>query len=332
MRMPLDEIIAKLAEILEAEGFVSERADRCARLVVQADCDGVFSHGLAGFPSMIGMVREGLIDPAAEPKLVESFGAIERWDGHRGIGPWNAWCSMNRAIALARECGMGCVALRRTNHWRRGGNYGWQAAEAGMIGICWTNTKALMPAWGTDERTVGNNPLILAVPRSNGPIVLDIAMSQFSFGKLGTLMRAGEQTSVPGGYDKDGNLSCDPETIRGSGRALPIGYWKGSGLAILLDVIAAILSGGRTTREIEMHPKESSVSQVFIAFDAERIAGPGAADRIAEEGIADIHSASPLTEGGRVLYPGERSIETRRESERLGVEVDEQVWASICAL
>ena len=333
MRMPFDEIVAKLTEILEGEGFVRERANRCARLVVQADCDGVFSHGVAGFPHMIKMVRDGLVDPAAEPEMIESFGAVERWDGHLGIGPWNAWCSMNRAIELAREQSVGCVALRRTNHWRRGGNYGWQAAEAGMIGICWTNTMAIMPAWGGDERKIGNNPLVLAVPRSKGPVVLDIAMSQFSFGKLGALTRAGKKTSVPGGYDKDGNLSSDPETIRGAGgRALPIGYWKGSGLAVLLDLIAAILSGGRSTLEIGMESTETSISQVFIAFDAKRIAGPGAADRIAEDVIADIHKANPLTEGGRVLYPGERSIKTRRESEQLGVEVDENVWANICAL
>ena len=90
---------------------------------------------------------------------------------------------MERAIALGREHGMGCVALANTNHWMRGGTYGWQAVDAGAIGICWTNTMANLPAWGAAEPRVGNNPLVIAVPHARGPVVLDMAMSQFSSGR-----------------------------------------------------------------------------------------------------------------------------------------------------
>src|SRR5439155_10919673 len=113
--------------------------------------------------------------------------SLERWDGRRGPGNLNAYESMARAIAMARDHGIGCVALANTNHWMRGGTYGWQAADAGVIGICWTNTLANLPPWGAAEPRIGNNPLVIAVPRrgSGGAhVVLDMAMSQFSYGAL----------------------------------------------------------------------------------------------------------------------------------------------------
>src|SRR5262249_12838057 len=151
-----------------------------------------------------------------------------------------------------------------TNHWGRGANYGWQAAEAGVIGICWTNTLANLPPWGADEPRVGNNPLVIAVPRSSGHVVLDMAMSQFSIGKLAIHRRSGERLPVPGGFDTHGELTRDAAAILETGRTLPIGFWKGSGLAILLDLIAVVTSGGRATHEISLKPEqETGLSQVF---------------------------------------------------------------------
>ena len=107
------------------------------------------------------------------------FGAFERWDGHRGFGPLNAKLAMDRAVELAKEFGMGIVALGNNNHWMRGGNYGWQAADQGCIGICWSNTCPNMPAWGGMDRKIGNNPLIFAVPRSNGGHVMIYIVNLF---------------------------------------------------------------------------------------------------------------------------------------------------------
>ena len=128
---------------------------------------------------------------------------------------------MERALALARTHGLGCVALANTNHWMRGGSYGWQAAEAGAIGICWTNTLANLPPWGMSQPRVGNNPLIIAVPRAAGHVVLDMAMSQFSMGALEAYRLRGDPLPVPGGYDDTGVLTCDPAAIEASMRPLP---------------------------------------------------------------------------------------------------------------
>src|SRR6185312_8910096 len=136
---------------------------------------------------------------------------------------------MERAIDLSREHGIGCVALRNTTHWMRGGTYGWQAADAGMIGICWTNTMPNLPPWGDTVPRLGNNPLIVAVPRAGGHVVLDMAMSQFSYGALAAYRKRGELLPVDGGFDTAGNLTRDPGAIDRAQPPLPIGYWKGSG-------------------------------------------------------------------------------------------------------
>ena len=144
-------------------------------------------------------------------------------DRRRGPGNLNAYECMGRAISLSRENGVGCVALANTNHRMRGGTYGWQAADAGVIGICWTNTMANLPPWGSIEPRLGNNPLVIAIPRPNGHVVLDIAMSQFSYGALASYRTRGELLPVDGGFDTAGESTRDPAAIEESQRPLPIG-------------------------------------------------------------------------------------------------------------
>ncbi len=242
MRIPYSQIHEVLRRVLVDRGFDADRADLCARLFADTDRDGVYSHGLNRFPRFIRYIANGVVDVHGRPVPVAVHGGMERWDGRRGPGNLNAHASMARAIALAREHGIGCVALANTNHWMRGGSYGWQAADAGVIGICWTNTLANVPPWGASEPRIGNNPLIVAVPRTKGHVVVDMAMSQFSVGALQAYRARQQMLPVAGGYDEEGRLSTDPAAIEMSRRLLPIGFWKGSGLAVVLDMVAAILS------------------------------------------------------------------------------------------
>src|SRR5262249_36973433 len=239
-RIAYQEVYETLLQILLKLGFSGWRAQLCARLFTEASCDGVYSHGVNRFPRFRQMIESGVVDVQAEPVLAAQLGAVERWDGKCGPGNLNAFVSMERAIALSRQHGVGCVALANTNHWMRGGSYGWQAAEAGGIGICWTNTMPNLPPWGATEARLCNNPLVLAVRRAEGHIVLDMAMSQFSYGTLEAYRISNEELPVNGGFDAGGELTRDAAAIEASGRPLPIGYWKGSGLALLLDMLAAL--------------------------------------------------------------------------------------------
>jgi 3-dehydro-L-gulonate 2-dehydrogenase len=331
MRVSYQQLHGTLRRALEARRMEPARADLCARLFAEASRDGVSSHGLNRFPRFIRMIDLGVVDVAAEPSCVAALRAIERWDGRRGPGNLNAYACMDRAVALAREYGIGCVALANTNHWMRGGTYGWQAADAGAIGLCWTNTLPNLPPWGAAEPRVGNNPLIIAIPRAAGHIVLDIAMSQFSVGALSAYAARGETLPVAGGYDEHGALSHDAAAIERSRRLLPIGFWKGSGLALALDAVAAVLSGGRATVDITPIPeRESDLSQVFIAMDVAQMTDAAEVSSLLDAVVAFTQQPSP--ESARVRYPGERTLETRRRNMDEGIPVDEEVWREVVAM
>ena len=332
-RILFEDMKAEFKRILISRGCDADSADLSAQLMTETSCDGVYSHGVNRFPRVIDYIEKGYIDVKAKPSKVSSMGAFERWDGHLGLGNVNAKLSMDRAVELAREFGIGCVALANTNHWLRGGSYGWQAAAAGCIGICWTNTQPNMPAWGGRDRRIGNNPLIMAVPRKQGPVVVDIAMAQFSYGQMESTAMRGEQLPVPGGYDAQGHLTSDPNEIAKTGRVLPIGYWKGSSLALVMDLIATVLSGGRSTVGIgKLGSDEYSLSQMFIAMDATRIAGEDYLASAVNEVLENIQDSMRVDADQAVLYPGQRSMTNRMNNLANGIPVNDAVWSRIKSL
>ncbi|HEX7366859.1 MAG TPA: 3-dehydro-L-gulonate 2-dehydrogenase [Pelobium sp.] len=323
-RIKYKDLLSEFKRILVKKGFTDENADACARIFADNSVDGVYSHGLNRFPVFVEYIDEGFIDVNASPTLVNSFGVIEQWDGNLGPGVLNAKFCMQRAIELAKTNGMGCVALKNTNHWMRGGAYGWQAAEANCIGVNFTNTIGIMPPWGSSVASIGNNPLIISVPHKNGHIVLDMAMAQFSYGKLQEYELKGAELPFYGGYDEEGKLTKDPTSIRESKRPLPTGMWKGSGLAIMLDLLASILSGGQTTAAISKSGKEKNISQVYICLDMDLYPN---AENIADE-ILDYTKQG----NDKVRYPGENTLKLRAENLLNGIPVDEFMWEKVKSL
>ena len=327
-RISFDILHAEFRRILLENGFTEERGDRCARLFAENTCDGVVSHGLNRFPGFVQSCQDGTVDVSADPELVARLGVIEQFDGNSGVGLLNAQFAMARAVEIAGEHGMGCVGLKNTNHWMRAGSYGLQACEAGCIALCWTNTTALMPPWGSAHKRIGNNPLTLCVPHESGHVLLDMAMSQYSNGKLEVLRRRGEELPMAGGYDENGELTTDPGAIIASQRALPIGYWKGSGLALVLDLLASIISGGDSTAVIRHRQEETNVSQVFIAIDAESLAGTQILEETVEQILSDYVGVAAV-DGGEIRYPGQGMLATRRDNLANGIPVDEELWEEV---
>jgi len=324
MTVSYEQLKAEFKRVLLKMLFSEEKAELCASVFADNSRDGVYSHGLNRFPVFIKSIKEGLIDPHVEPELIDRNGLIERWEGNLAPGMYNATKAMNRAIDLAKIHGIGCVAIRNTNHWMRGGTYGWQAADAGCIGICFTNTIANMPPWGGKEPRLGNNPLVISVPRAGGHVVLDMAMSQFSYGKLQENELNNKSLVVPGGYDEAGNLSADPAAIRKSQRALPVGFWKGSGLSFILDVLLTVMTNGQSVAKISAGGREAGVSQFFLCLN------PGNYDKkVVEEIIEYTKSSATAESGGSIRYPGEHALITRIKSEREGVLVDDDIWNEV---
>ena len=217
-----------------------DRAQACSHLFTTTTCDGVYTHGVARFPRFVAYIHSGLVKPRAEPTLVAGFGAMERWDGNLGPGNLNAWACMERAIKLSRQHGIGFVALRNTNHWMRAGTYGWQAAEAGLIGICWTNTMPNMPAWGGWMRASATIRSSLPSP-AKGPVVA-------RHGGFAILLRRhrgyklrGELLPVDGGFDRKATSPAIPQPLR-SRFARCRRLLEGLGPSVVLDMVAAMTS------------------------------------------------------------------------------------------
>jgi 3-dehydro-L-gulonate 2-dehydrogenase len=329
-RVPFDDLRAVLEQCLLPRGFDGDRAARCARIFAENSLVGVASHGLNRFPRFLEWIQRGLIAPTQTPQRIASFGSLERWDGRLGPGPLNAEDCMGRAMEMADESGVGVVALRNSNHWMRAGTYAWQAAEAGFVGTCFTNTEPNLPPWGSAQPKLGNNPLAVSIPRSNGRhILFDGAMSQFSYGALETASRRGKALPVPGGFTRTGEMTDNPGEILKSKRALPIGYWKGAGLSLVLDLLATFLGAGRSTCDLGAQEAEYGVSQVFMAF-TERLTNAPALEKI-ERTLTDLHTARAEGEPS-VRYPGEHLLTIRAENLRDGVPVDEAIWEEVRGL
>ena len=332
-RVAYEEMVAQFTRVLEKHGFTPSDAKDAAVIFAQNSLSGVYSHGLNRFPRVVSYLEKGEIDPLARAECISRMGSMERWDGHRGFGPLNAQRAMERACALAKENGVGIVALGNNNHWMRGGSYGWQAADQGCIGICWSNTQPNMPAWGGIDKKIGNNPFIMAIPRSNGEhVVIDCAVSQFSYGKMEDCKLKGIKLPVPGGYDTKGNLTTDPAEIEKTWRVLPMGYWKGSGISIALDLIATVLSNGNSVHTIGTFGDEVGLTQVMIAIDPSKANTPELTDRIVTDIVNDVKSSVPEKEGGQVLYPGEPELNAIRENRENGIPVVEEKWNEVLAM
>lgn len=332
IHIPAKELEDYFYQILIRHQYEPAMAKTCATIFAESSVDGVYSHGVNRFPRFIEYTQKGYIKPNAYPLQINRMNGLEQWDGQLGPGPANAVFATDRACELAAQFGIGCVALSNTNHWMRGGTYGWRAAKKGFVFIGFTNTIANMPAWGALDRRLGNNPLVMALPYGEDAIVIDMAMSQYSYGAMEMAAMKKENLPVMGGFDKHGNLTADPSAILESGRLLPVGYWKGAGLSLLLDMLAAVLSGGLSTSELSKNEAEYGLSQVFIAIDTIKLSNHSRMHQIIQQILNDYSQSIPASQNHPISYPGHRVLQTRSTNLQHGVPVLKTVWEKILSL
>jgi 3-dehydro-L-gulonate 2-dehydrogenase len=330
LRIPFEEIREELYRILLTRKCPEEKAKEVAHEMARNSLEGVYSHGINRFPRLMRNIDAGIVHPDADPVIVNRFGALMSMDGNLGLGVVNASIAMEHAIELAKEHGIGLIALRNTNHWMRAATYGYQACDAGMAAICFSNTIPNMPTWGAVDARLGNNPMVLAIPREGGHVLLDMAASQFSYGALELAQLQGRKMEIDAGFDEQGSLTRDPATVIRTRRILPTGYWKGAGLSFLLDLFAGCMSLGNTTMGVgKLSGDEHGQSQMFIAINYRAIAPKEISDRIAQEAVENLLASKKDEKAQRIVYPGQRMQETKEQNLKQGIPVDERIWAEI---
>ena len=309
----------------------AQDAKRFAEIFAGNSLDGVYSHGMNRYPRYLSDMESGLCDAkVTQAERVSGLGGLEVWDAHFGVGPLIAQQMAERAIELARTHGIACVALRNNSHWLRAGRYGLMMADAGMMGLCMTNTCMNLVAYGAKEPSTGNNPITIAIPRRAGSLVMDMAVSQYAFGKLEIMAQEGGMLDTPCGYDTDGNLTNDPKKIVESGLMTPMALWKGSALSIMIDLMVSMLSLGRTSLVIGTPADgEKGMSQMFVCMNPAAVIDMDKAEAQMEKTIAFLNSLEPKDGVHGVHAPGENLEKTRARNRECGIPVTEDTWQKI---
>ena len=325
-----EEAVKRMARGLE-RFLNAQDARRFAEIFAGNSLDGVYSHGMNRYPRYLSDMESGLCDAkVTQAERVSGLGGLEVWDAHFGVGPLIAQQMAERAIELAKTHGIACVALRNNSHWLRAGRYGLMMADAGMMGLCMTNTCMNLVAYGAKEPSTGNNPITIAIPRRAGSLVMDMAVSQYAFGKLEIMAQEGGMLDTPCGYDTDGNLTNDPQKIVESGLMTPMALWKGSALSIMIDLMVSMLSLGRTSLEIGTPADgEKGMSQMFVCMNPAAVVDMDKAEAQMEKTIAFLNGLEPKDGVHGVHAPGENLEKTRARNRERGIPVTEDTWQKI---
>ncbi|HKA80163.1 MAG TPA: Ldh family oxidoreductase [Xanthobacteraceae bacterium] len=309
---------AFVRRLLITHGVPANDAAVVAACLVSADLRGVDTHGLSRLPGYLDRVRRGLINPwpALEPKRVTPVAAT--LDGRNGFGFVVGTRAMQEAIAIAREFGIGVVSVRRSTHFGMAASYVSQALDAGMISLVFSNASPAMPPWGARTALLGTNPFAAGAPAGkHAPFLLDMSPAVAARGKIRRAERRGEK--IPLGYalDADGRPTTDPKAAL-AGVVLPIGGYKGSGLAMLMDILGGVISGanfgGDVGDQYKAYDRPQDVGHFFLAMKPDLFVPAGDYRRRMDTLIERVR-ASPTAEGtDEVLIPGDP--ERRHEAER----------------
>lgn len=333
-RFACQPLVSAIHAALEGAGLPAEIARVEAELAVEADAQGVPSHGVTRVPVLLKGIRDGRAQASPSLRLTRDKGAVCVLDGDRGPGRYVSQHAMGEAMARARVHGIGACLASHTSHWGRAHSYAAQAAREGMIGLCMTNAVTSMTGWGLEGRVVGNNPLAIGVPGlvPGEPIVLDMAMSQAAVGKVVTWLREGRSIPAGWGVDSRGQPTEDGAAIL-QGAVSPMGEHKGAGLALMIQMMTAALAGGLLDHELREHDTsglDSESTKLFLALDVEAFLDASVFRNRIEDLLAWL-SAQTGAPGNPFLFPGQRGWLERRISALEGVPIHADIAAQLTA-
>ena len=317
-------------ELLAAAGLEGEAAATVSRTLVDASLRGVDSHGVARTPIYLERLRAGGINPRPRPRVEREEGALALMHGDDGPGQVAGVVATDHSIELARRYGVGVVAVRRSNHYGAAGFYAVRAARAGLIGMSTTNSDPFVIPFGGREAALGTNPIAFAAPVPDGVWVLDMATSQVAINRIYNARDEGRTIPSGWGVDAEGRDTTDPAVVAAG---VPLGGYKGYGLAIMVEILSAVLTGSGITHGVgRLYGAEAEAQDVghfHLALDPGPLVGAGPfAERLAAL-LADL-SASPAGSGSdEVLVPGDPEERAAAERARSGIPLPAFLWSSL---
>lgn len=294
----------------------AEDAATVADNLIDADLRGVHSHGVWRVDPYVQGLKDGTTAARPEVAIVRDEGAQAVVDGGRGLGQIASLVAMREVLARVREYGIAAVAVRNNGHCGTMAYWAQMAVDAGCIGIAISNAGIHLAPTGAREKVVGNNPLAIGAPTGLAwPLMLDMAMSTAAGGKVMLAARRGDKIPLGWGLDAEGNPTDDPSLVQA---LVPIAGPKGYGLAVMMDVLAGVLSGGRYGNMLGM----PGHSQFFLAIEVERYLPLADFHARVQALIAQIHAAAKAPGVERVFLAGEREYELAQTRRRDGIPID----------
>ena len=242
-KISADRLTEVCETILKRTGVPGNIARITADVLVRADLRGIHSHGVSRIPVYVQRIQNGAM--AADPEIVKvnDSGSTELIDGGNGLGQYGAYIGMQDCIAKAHASGMGVLGIRNNNHFGMASYYSMMAVAHDMIGLTFNNGSPHVAAWGGSDPMIGTNPLSIAIPSgADFPVVLDMASTKVSRGKI--MLAEKQKFEIPAdwAFDRSGAPTTDPaEALKGT--LMPIGDYKGYGLSLCIDILSGLLTG-----------------------------------------------------------------------------------------
>lgn len=317
-------------DILLAAGVPAHKASLTATSLIASNLRGVDSHGVQLLPFYVDQLLAGELDPAADGRIVSTSGVCIVFDGQNAIGQWVAETCCGHAVRLASQSGLGMVVARDSNHFGAAAWWAQKMRAADQIGIVMCNASPIVPPWQGKEGRFGTNPICMSVP---GPWLLDMATTTVAAGRIFKAFLNG-QTEIPTGwaFDSEGVPTSDTQKAY-KGMLMPLGGYKGSGLAMMVEILCGVLSGGAMANEvggIRYRGKLVRVSQCYIAIDVARFM-PFEEFTARIERLVGIVKSTPAAPGyDEVLVAGDPEWRTEAERLKHGIPVADGNWEALC--
>lgn len=316
-----EKVLAYAQKLLIHDGLSEADAGIVAANLLFANLRGLDTHGVMRLPTYLKRVELGLASKDAKPEIVKEDDAAAVIDGHNGLGPIAGKLAMEVAIEKAKENTVGLAFVRNSQHYGSCAFYTMMAMERNMIGFSASNTSPLMAPTGGKKRLIGNNPISFAAPTPEGmTFVLDIALSNVAGGKIMLAEKNGQSIPLGWALDKEGRPTTDARAgFSDGGLLLPVGAHKGYGMAVMLDILCGLLSGGVTSSKVlgtTDFRSQGNMGTCFMmaAIDVERLMPVDVFKARMGEMIREIKDC-PKAEGVQEIFvPGE--IEARAAAER----------------
>ncbi|MCX7039517.1 MAG: Ldh family oxidoreductase [Spirochaetes bacterium] len=319
-------------EILVMLGEDRANAELAAAALVAADMRGVNTHGINLLRLVSQRVAAGMLALPTRIETLKDDPTTAVLDGNNGLGQVAACRASGLGVGKAKQAGLGMVVVRNTNNLGALGYYTAQSAsQDGVVAILMTNGNASVAPFGSADPFFGTNPFSIAVPSAEGrALVLDMSASVVARGKIRLAAMSGESIPLGWACDETGEPTTDPKrALKGS--LLPLGGPKGSGLAMMIDILSGVLSGssyGRGLKSFHELDGATGVGACFIAIDIGRFVDPGSFARTIGEYVGDIKSLRKQPGVNEILVPGEVERIREEESRRLGIELPAPVVKS----